>query len=221
MAWGAIGGSVLGAGLSLGSQALAQNYAKQNYKHRYRWAMKDAKKAGLNPLLIHNLAGNVTSPGHSTMAGPDLNKAFSNVTERNKAKDAARTSASQRGLLEAQANKALGDRIVSTESAKLLQQQTLEAKARTVAIEYGLPYAKNQAELQQWLGAEGTRAQWMLQNVATPVTSAVGAFVGGRLSGGGKKNPAAGTKSAIPDRGIPKRPTDRKKATQGTWENPY
>lgn len=60
----ALGGlnSVLGIGASAADAALQYHFAKKMYQHRYRWAMNDMKKAGLNPVLAAN-GGSVAGMG--------------------------------------------------------------------------------------------------------------------------------------------------------------
>lgn len=48
---GAIGGAIIGGLGSYFSGKSAADYAEESYKHRYRWMVKDLKKAGLNPML--------------------------------------------------------------------------------------------------------------------------------------------------------------------------
>lgn len=52
---GAAAGSIIDAGASFGSQAWSQDFAKEMYKHRYQWAVKDMRKAGLNPVLASGM----------------------------------------------------------------------------------------------------------------------------------------------------------------------
>lgn len=65
-------GSLIGGGLqnSANSAAAAQanSWNKENYQHRYQWAVEDMRKAGLNPILAatQGIAGNVN--GASALA---------------------------------------------------------------------------------------------------------------------------------------------------------
>jgi len=60
---GGIGGAIIGAAGSIFSSKQSADAARENYKHRYQWQVKDLQKAGLNPMLaVGNAAPNVPQP---------------------------------------------------------------------------------------------------------------------------------------------------------------
>lgn len=78
MAGAAIGGAaggILGAGISSGlgflSQANQEDFIRQMYKKRYRWAVKDMRLAGLNPILAatQGIAGNIQGASPAQLGG--------------------------------------------------------------------------------------------------------------------------------------------------------
>lgn len=52
MGWGAVIGGAVSAAGSLASSGMSARQAKRMYRHRYQWAMEDARRAGLNPMLV-------------------------------------------------------------------------------------------------------------------------------------------------------------------------
>jgi len=67
---GQMGMAAFDAGLDVAvqtqGQMLAHKYAKDMYKHRYQWAVKDMRKAGINPILA---AGGGKPPVGSGVGG--------------------------------------------------------------------------------------------------------------------------------------------------------
>jgi len=89
MAWaaaagGAAGGLVGGAISAISSSAegaKARSFAADMYRHRYRWAMADMRKAGLNPILAatQGIGGSVS--GASIPSMPDFSAATAKGVE--------------------------------------------------------------------------------------------------------------------------------------------
>lgn len=63
-----IGGALSGAG-SMAAGGMSARAAKNMYKHRYQWATEDAKKAGLNPMLVAT-QGSPPTPSSPTYENP-------------------------------------------------------------------------------------------------------------------------------------------------------
>lgn len=72
-ALGVLNGFINAGGSAL-QQAEAYHYAKKLYSHRYRWAVSDMRKAGINPILAAN-GGNVSGMG--SVGGGDYGHALS------------------------------------------------------------------------------------------------------------------------------------------------
>lgn len=47
----------------------AQEFSRENYKHRYRWTMEDMRKAGLNPILAGQVGGGSGPPAAQANLG--------------------------------------------------------------------------------------------------------------------------------------------------------
>lgn len=78
IAGGIVGGAVIGGlGSFFGGQS-AQSAARENYKHRYQWQVKDMQKAGLNPMLAFQQGApvpqtpNLPDIGGSAMQGASV-----------------------------------------------------------------------------------------------------------------------------------------------------
>lgn len=52
--------------IGAGSSAQSQQFARTNYKNRYKWTMEDMRNAGLNPILAGQVGGGSSPPAAST-----------------------------------------------------------------------------------------------------------------------------------------------------------
>lgn len=159
--WGGIlgfGGTGLTALVSSAEAQRQRDFARKMYKHRYQYQMEDMRKAGLNPILSYR-QGAPGGPAGVAASIPDLGRSFSSPSsaysvkigraQAKQAVDAARKVAHEANTAKWESvrkeQEALGEPAVST--AKAHQAKMLEL---------ALPGAKNQAAIQESLGALGT-----------------------------------------------------------------
>lgn len=164
---------LIGDAMSFGSQQRAQVNAKRNYKHRYRWAMDDMKKAGLNPILTaaQGIGGSFQSGSGQSMSGPDLQKTASNVMQYKRQKTELDNIRSQTTLA---GQSALNQR----ESARLALMNTNNTesvwelnKARTLNEQLLTPDLINNATLARDWGKNKATAEWLSKNVGNVLPS--------------------------------------------------
>jgi len=137
-----IGAAAIGAGGSLWSGSRSAAAAKENYKHRYQWQVKDLQKAGLNPMLA-------VSQGAPSVPQPQ----FPNPGEAAvSAGSSAFSAMQQKKLIDAQITNLGFDSNLKNEQAGAAQATARAQDAAAAATQqdtqiksYGLPYAASTA----------------------------------------------------------------------------
>jgi len=122
---GGIAGAVGGLASSIGrlfSSRQSQDFAKESYKHRYQWMVKDLKKAGLNPMLAYgNSPGSVAQPQFENL-GEAAVKGYS--------------AASQAKLATLQAENIKADTFLKNAQTAASSAQAVETQARAAGQYY-------------------------------------------------------------------------------------
>lgn len=136
--WGAIAQGVTEIGkvsAQMVAQRRAQKHATQAYKHRYRWSMKDMRKAGLNPILAFG-----GSPGIPQTMAPANIQQGSNI-------GAAIAEASRQGYEKkkaaAETERASSAADVARNTRSLVGQQNATEEWRTQYEKYKAEEQKN------------------------------------------------------------------------------
>lgn len=127
-AWGAgaqAASSAFGAHLSYNSAEQNRDQAARFAKNRYRYAVKDMKAAGLNPILAAGGVAGGASP-NTSMPNTDLSgvgQAIATAFQLKKVKQETATGEASEKLLIEQAKKAIEDSKVSAEQVKKLEAE--------------------------------------------------------------------------------------------------
>lgn len=89
----------LGSGfMGMGSASAANAQAEDMYKHRYQWAMRDMKKAGLNPMLAYSQGGGGVPSTHAATFPNVMEGASTTAREFGERKAHAKVLAQEEGL---------------------------------------------------------------------------------------------------------------------------
>lgn len=147
--------------------------AKRAYKHRYRWAMDDMKKSGLNPILTAagGIAGSFGNTSGSVGAGPDLQKTASNVMQFKRQKTELEGIESQTKLnkyLQLQAHEAS---VHHTESGRQAAAQTSLLNTQNLREALRIPGETNVRDLDKKYGTYKAGAEWISKYIAGAVPS--------------------------------------------------
>lgn len=102
MGWGAAIGGALGAAGSLAGAGASARAMRTSFKNRYQWSVADAKKAGLNPMLIAQNSPPVPQSPDYSGVGED---AMEGARIGSSALQAYRRNKEEVNLLKAQGNK--------------------------------------------------------------------------------------------------------------------
>ncbi len=171
--------------------------AKRFYKHRYRWAMDDMKKAGLNPILTaaQGIAGNFSgtsgSVGSTGNISDAVNKTATTVMSAKRLNQELSNMRSSEQLTNGLYQKSIADRINSVAAANQADQASAESKLRQIALQLDQPRLKHAANHAEEMGIWGPRIDRALSAVPA-IASGVGAFIGGRI---GRSQGAPGSKN--------------------------
>jgi len=167
-----IGSSVIG-GLFGSSSAKKANKAaaalareQMDFQERmrdtqYQSAVKDMEAAGLNPMLAYSQGGNASPAG--AMA-PVLNESDSAIRGVSSALEAA-LSRAQLKKIDADTDASTADATLKTNSAKTAaaQERLIAMQERLLAL--GIPGARNEAAIQEFIGPTGKAAASMIRGL--------------------------------------------------------
>lgn len=186
--------SLLDPVIGFGSKQRDFVNAKRAYKHRYRWAMKDMKAAGLNPILVASQGiagsfGSVSGSVGSTGEG-GLNKSINTAMSGMRLKQELSNMRANEQLTQGLYAKSIADRLHSTASAEQAQQGSAESRLRQIQMQLDQPRLKNAAAHATEMGIWGPRIDRVLK-AAPAIGAAVGGFFGGRfgVKNTGTRNP--------------------------------
>lgn len=140
-------GGLLGAG-SVGGSALAMaqqyHYAKKMYQHRYQWAVKDLRKANLNPILAAGSLGGspqaISAPDYSGaiqggFAGAvNAAKSLSDINAQNVTN--AKTSAEKDYVVSKTLGQDLTNKVFPEKMAKQLEAMSAATAANNARTSY-------------------------------------------------------------------------------------
>lgn len=113
---------------SMSSAKDAMEFQEKLYKHRFRWAMKDMRLAGLNPMLAYSQAGGGVPGGAQYQAPNILEGAANSAAAYPVRKSELESQAAQRKVLKEEAflRRAQGDKTVTEEW--LAREQALKSQ---------------------------------------------------------------------------------------------
>lgn len=190
-------GTGVDAAISARGSQLQWRRTKRAMQNRHQWEVADLKAAGLNPILS---AGGTPSLGNtSTPHKTEFGSLAATGMQAKRLKSELLNMSSQRGLTDELARKAVADTIHSTASAELQSNQSHESILRQMHLGLQTGAIRNQADLEQWKGKYGTRAEFLLNILGPAVAAGVGGGLGARVFG--RKPPKAGRPNANTPRG--------------------
>lgn len=148
---GGIAGALVGGSMAKSNAkdaAIRQHEMnKELYQYRYRWAVKDMKKAGLNPILAASQGQPLASSSAVQAPAPDLAGAITHgLSASSSAKLAREQAKGQAALMRAQSVQAIASATQAEAQAAKAHQEGREAAARATMSEMEARMAKENPE---------------------------------------------------------------------------
>ena len=162
------GAALIGAIGGLAGSNMQQNFNEEmmerqnemnveNYKHRYRWAMEDMQKAGLNPILAatSGIGGSISGASAASASAPSFASDFASIAAGSSSVAQARTTEKTRSAVlkqyEANYNKAVAEAQQAAQNTLLQKAQergfNLENDYKQQMMPYNLEFQKKQQAL--------------------------------------------------------------------------
>lgn len=143
------GGELASGFMNMFSARSAQKAAERMYKHRFRWAMKDMRLAGLNPILAYQQAGGSVPMGAQFTFPNPLEQAGASVRGLGKLEADVELAQQRKSMVRQQEN-------VANRQEELLQESVRKMKVDTEASAASVRELESRAEKNQ---AEAARTE--------------------------------------------------------------